>query len=134
MTDSKILALIGSGHQSFSHARLLKCVRNFTEIRIWSRNFENAQKLANKVDGVACNSVEEAVKDADVIVTVTLSKEPVLFGKWTKQKCLINSKYISLYMSVHAFTVQWKVKICLFFEFPSILVHLKEVSIKGVVN
>ena len=91
--DAKILALIGSGHQAYSHAQLLKCVKNFTEVRIWSRNIENAKKLANKINGKAFDSVEEAVKDADVIVTVTLSKEPVVFGKWTKSDCLINSKF-----------------------------------------
>ena len=90
--DAKILALIGSGHQAYSHAKLLKHVRSFTEIRIWSRNFSNAKSFAEKVDGVACDSVEKAVKDADVVVTVTLSKDPVVFGKWTKPDCLINGK------------------------------------------
>ena len=71
---------------------LLKYVRDFTEVRIWSRSIKNAEALADKVGGVACDSVEKAVKDADVIVTVTLSKEPVVFGKWTKPGCLINSK------------------------------------------
>lgn len=92
VADAKVLALIGSGHQAYSHACLLKCVRDFKEIRIWGRNFENASKLAREVNGVAFSSVEEAVKDADVIVTVTLSKVPVLFGKWTKQSCLLNSE------------------------------------------
>jgi len=88
--DAKVLALIGSGHQAYSHAMLLKYVRDFTEVRIWSRSIKNAEALADKVGGVACDSVEKAVKDADVIVTVTLSKEPVVFGKWTKPGCLIN--------------------------------------------
>ena len=57
---------------------------------------KNAEALAEKVGGLACDSVEKAVKDADVIVTVTLSKEPVVFGKWTKPGCLVNSKYSPL--------------------------------------
>ena len=59
---------------------------------MWSRNFENANKFAEGVNGKAFQSVEETVKDADVIVTVTLSREPVLFGKWVKENCLVNSK------------------------------------------
>lgn len=31
-----------------------------------------------------CSSVEEAVRGADIIVTVTGSTEPVLFGQWVK--------------------------------------------------
>ena len=90
--DARILALIGSGHQAHSHAIFLKLVRDFAEVRIWSRNTHNAEILASKVGGVACDSVEKAVKDADVIVTVTLSKEPVVLGKWIKPDCLVNSR------------------------------------------
>eukprot|EP00795_Rhopilema_esculentum_P009324 gene9324-17024_t len=76
--DAKVLAIIGCGHQAQSHIELLKYVKEFSE-----RKYE-------KVNAKPCESVEVAVKDADVIVTVTLSKVPVVFGKWTKQNCLIN--------------------------------------------
>jgi thiomorpholine-carboxylate dehydrogenase len=36
-------------------------------------------------------SVEEAVRDADVIVTVTSSKTPVLNGGWLKPGCHVNA-------------------------------------------
>src|SRR5947207_8120642 len=36
-------------------------------------------------------SVEEAVRDADVIVTVTISKTPVLKGEWLKSGCHVNA-------------------------------------------
>lgn len=55
------------------------------QIRIWGRNPVNAQKCASDVGGkevVVYDSLPEAVKGADVIVTVTLAKEPVLEGKW----------------------------------------------------
>ncbi len=64
------------------------------QVRIWSRSFERAEKLAKEIGAKAFESVEDTVKDADVIVTVTLSKDPVVFGKWTKNDCLINSKII----------------------------------------
>eukprot|EP00794_Sanderia_malayensis_P009105 gene9105-10078_t len=88
--DANILAIIGAGHQARSHIQLLSLVRNFSEVRICSRTYERAEQLANEVNGKAFKNVEEAVKDADVIVTVTLSKDPVVFGKWTKKDCLIN--------------------------------------------
>ena len=36
-------------------------------------------------------SVEEAVRGADVIVTVTISKTPVLKGDWLKPGCHVNA-------------------------------------------
>ena len=36
-------------------------------------------------------SAEEAVRDADVIVTVTSSKTPVLEGDWLKPGCHVNA-------------------------------------------
>jgi ornithine cyclodeaminase/alanine dehydrogenase-like protein (mu-crystallin family) len=36
-------------------------------------------------------SAEEAVRDADVIVTVTSSKTPVLKGDWLKAGCHVNA-------------------------------------------
>lgn len=81
--DATILAILGSGVQARSHARFLRHVRNFSEIRIWSRNRESAKKLADEVGGV-CADAEDVVRGADVICTTTASSEPVLNGKWLK--------------------------------------------------
>ena len=88
--DARRLAILGSGVQARAHIRALNLVRKFDEIRIWSRNPQNAILLANEVGGVA-TSAEEAVRDADVIVTVTASSEPVLSGKWLKPGAMVNA-------------------------------------------
>ena len=88
--DARRLAILGSGVQARAHIRALSLVRKFDEIRIWSRNPQNAILLANEVGGVA-TSAEEAVRDADVIVTVTASSEPVLSGKWLKPGAMVNA-------------------------------------------
>src|SRR6266446_1872875 len=77
--DAKILAILGSGVQARSHIEALRLVRSFEEIRVWSPTFEHAKQFANEV-GATAMSAEEAVRDADVIVTVTSSKTPVLSG------------------------------------------------------
>lgn len=64
----------------------------YFKVRIWSRTFDNAQKLANEVGAKACATVEEAASGADVIVTVTLATSPILCGKWVKSGALINCK------------------------------------------
>jgi thiomorpholine-carboxylate dehydrogenase len=84
------LAVLGSGVQARAHVRALGLVREFKDIRIWSRNSQHAKLLAEEIGGVA-TSAEEAVRDADVVVTVTSSPEPVLRGKWLKPGVLVNA-------------------------------------------
>jgi len=85
-----ILAIIGTGHQGKSHVLALKALFNFKEIRVYSRSKERREKFAEEMDVVCSDSVEEAVKNADVIVTVTMSTTPVLFKKWVKVDALVN--------------------------------------------
>ncbi|KAJ7370702.1 hypothetical protein OS493_030454 [Desmophyllum pertusum] len=89
--DARVLCILGSGAQGRSHVQALKFVRPFTEVRIWSRTFANAQKLADEIGAKACATVEEAASGADVIVAATLATSPILFGKWVKSGALINS-------------------------------------------
>jgi thiomorpholine-carboxylate dehydrogenase len=88
--DVRVLAILGSGVQARAHVAALRCVRNFEEIRIWSRNRENARKLAEQV-GAKVMTAEEAVRGADVVVAATASSEPVLLGRWLKQDAHINA-------------------------------------------
>jgi thiomorpholine-carboxylate dehydrogenase len=88
--DSKILAILGSGVQARSHAEALRLVRNFEEIRVWSPTRKHAQQFAEEIGGTAV-STEETVRDADVVVTATNSKVPVLKGAWLKPGCHVNA-------------------------------------------
>jgi thiomorpholine-carboxylate dehydrogenase len=88
--DCHKLAILGSGVQARAHVKALGLVRRFEEIRVWSRNPEHARELANEVGGMAM-SAAEAVRDADVVVTVTNSSEPVVHGKWLKPGVLVNA-------------------------------------------
>lgn len=89
-TDSKILAILGSGVQARSHVEALRLVRPFEEIRVCSPTQEHAKQFAEEVGGRAV-SAEEAVSGADVIVTATSSKIPVLKGAWLKPGCHVNA-------------------------------------------
>jgi ornithine cyclodeaminase/alanine dehydrogenase-like protein (mu-crystallin family) len=88
--DSKILAILGSGVQARSHVEALQLVRNFGTIRVWSPTKEHAKQFAEEIGGTAV-SAEEAVRGADVVVTVTNSKTPVLKGSWLKPGCHVNA-------------------------------------------
>jgi ornithine cyclodeaminase/alanine dehydrogenase-like protein (mu-crystallin family) len=88
--DVKVLAILGSGVQARSHVEALRFVRQFEEIRVWSPTLEHAKRFAQEI-GATVTSAEEAVRDADVIVTVTSSKTPVLNGDWLKPGCHVNA-------------------------------------------
>jgi ornithine cyclodeaminase/alanine dehydrogenase-like protein (mu-crystallin family) len=82
------LAILGSGIQARSHFKALSLVRRFKDIRIWSRTPEHAQLLASEIGGRAV-SAEEAVANADVVVTVTSSIKPVLLGRWLRNDAVV---------------------------------------------
>jgi thiomorpholine-carboxylate dehydrogenase len=88
--NARVLAILGSGVQARAHVAALRCVRRFEEVRVWSRNTSHAQALAEEI-GARAMSAEEAVRDADVVVTVTHASEPVLLGKWVKPGALVNA-------------------------------------------
>lgn len=88
--DSKILAILGSGVQARSHIEALRLVRPFEKILVWSPTKEHAEQFAKEIGAIAV-SAEEAVRSADVVVTVTSSKTPVLKGSWLKPGCHVNA-------------------------------------------
>jgi ornithine cyclodeaminase/alanine dehydrogenase-like protein (mu-crystallin family) len=98
--NSKVLAILGSGVQARSHAEALQLVRNFEEIRVWSPDKSHADQCAKEIGARATyakapaaksKAAEEAVRDADVVVTATSSTTPVLKGTWLKPGCHVNA-------------------------------------------
>ena len=85
------LAILGSGVQARAHFRALSLVRQFEDVRVWSRNSDNAKALAAEIGARAFSMPEEAVRGADVVVTVTSASEPVLRGAWLKPGALVNA-------------------------------------------
>ena len=88
--DAKILAILGSGVQARSHVEALQLVRHFEEIRVWGPTREHAERFAKEIGATAMSS-EDAVRGADVVVTATNSKIPVLKGVWLKPGCHVNA-------------------------------------------
>ncbi len=88
--DAKVLAILGSGVQASSHVESLRLVRRFEQIRVWSPTKVHAERFAKEINAKAM-SAEDAVRGADVIVTATNSKTPVLKGSWLKPGCHVNA-------------------------------------------
>lgn len=87
--DASVLAIIGSGVQARSHLEALRLVRGFREVRVWSPRRADAFAQEHGVDAAA--SAEEAVRGADVVVTVTTSPTPVLLGEWLSPGAHVNA-------------------------------------------
>lgn len=85
---AKRLAILGSGVQARAHAQALRLVRPFEEIRLWSPNHDHAVACAAEICAVT-TTAEDAVRRADVIVTVTHASEPVLHGAWLRPGSLV---------------------------------------------
>lgn len=90
---SDVLCILGAGVQAYSHYEIFTEQFSFKEVRMWNRTKENAEKFASSVQGDVrvCSSVQEAVTGADVIITVTMATEPILFGEWVKPGAHINA-------------------------------------------
>jgi thiomorpholine-carboxylate dehydrogenase len=88
--DAKTLAILGSGVQAGSHFETLSLVRQFEDIRVWSRTSAHAKRFAGEI-GATAMSAEDAVKGADVVVTATSAMEPVLQGAWLKPGAHVNA-------------------------------------------
>lgn len=88
--ESRVLALLGSGVQAHAHLRALSCVRNFGEVRVWSRTAEHAERFAGR-HGATAMGIEAAVRGADVVVTATNAIGPILEGAWLKPGAHVNA-------------------------------------------
>lgn len=89
--ESHVLALLGSGVQASAHLEALSLVRSFDEVRVWSPTREHARGFAEKHGARAAADAESAVRDADVIVTATHARAPILQGSWLKPGAHVNA-------------------------------------------
>lgn len=94
--DARRLAILGYGEQAASHVRALVKVREIESVRVWGRSHERAEDFCRRMHaelGIPFSSdsvVEDLVGDADIICTVTGSREPVLRGAWVRPGTHVN--------------------------------------------
>jgi thiomorpholine-carboxylate dehydrogenase len=88
--DARVLTILGSGVQARTHLAALKKVREFAEVNVWSRTPENAARFARET-GAKVMDLEEAVRGADVICSVTHASDALLRGEWLKERVHVNA-------------------------------------------
>ena len=86
--EVRTLAVIGAGAQAETHIAAALLVRSFDRIILWNRGTDRAKALATRWQGdipiEIALSAQEAVKDADVVITVTNSTAPLVMQDWVK--------------------------------------------------
>jgi ornithine cyclodeaminase len=90
--DASVLAILGAGVQARSHLAAIPLVRRIREVRIFSRSREQATHAAAGFSASrVVDTAEEAVRGADIIVTATSSREPVVKREWIADGTHINA-------------------------------------------
>jgi ornithine cyclodeaminase len=95
--DASALAIIGTGAQGRSHFEAMNTIRKIESLKVYDINPSNAERFAAeiktkyRIEVQLCASVREAVLGADIICTVTPSKEPLLFSDMVKDGAHVNA-------------------------------------------
>jgi ornithine cyclodeaminase len=95
--DASDLAIVGAGVQARTHLSAIACVRKVSRARVAAGHFESAQDFANEMQPQfpfpieAVETVSAAVRDADIIVTATTSREPVIRREWISPGVHLNA-------------------------------------------
>jgi ornithine cyclodeaminase/alanine dehydrogenase-like protein (mu-crystallin family) len=91
--DATVLAILGAGVQGKAHLKALLGVREFDDVRVYSPTETHARAFATGGDGRArvVSSAEDAVRGADVVVTATSAREPVLRRDWLGPGAHVNA-------------------------------------------
>lgn len=91
------LAILGAGVQAMTHLEAMRCVRPLRRVRAWSRSPERCARFADTARQKLGLTVEVApdaeacVRGADLVCTVTASREPVLRGRWLAEGVHVNA-------------------------------------------
>jgi len=94
--DAGDLAMVGSGVQARTHLEAMLAERPIRRVRVASHSLARARSFAERearhgVPIEACASVEEAVRGADIVCTVTSSRDPVVRGEWLSPGAHVNA-------------------------------------------
>lgn len=85
------VGIIGSGFQAQTQLAAVRAVRPIRTVKVWSRNEEKRRKFAEENSADAVGTAEEAIRGAEIVVTATNSKDPVLESAWVSPGTLVNA-------------------------------------------
>ena len=87
--DSKVLAIVGAGNMAEGALATCNEVFDWQEVRIWSRSqgtldafLKSQRRLYPDLDIQGSRDLEHVVRGADVVVTLTPAREPIVKDEW----------------------------------------------------
>lgn len=95
--DARVLGLVGAGIEARTHLDAMCCVRpGIDRVVVWSRSRATAERFAADVAsrGVTieiADTAEAATRDADILCTLTPSKDPIVHGAWFSPGLHVNA-------------------------------------------
>ncbi len=95
--NAATVGLIGTGFQARTQLEAVCAVRNIQQARVYSRHPEKRDAFAREMserlnlEVVAADSAQACVADADIVVTITSARDPVLQGEWLAPGAQINA-------------------------------------------
>jgi len=95
--ETAVLGIVGAGVQARAHIQALTHVRKIERIKIYSPSGTSATRIKQDLEPIVkvaidvVGSAEDAVRDADLLVTGTTAKEPILKSDWLKAGVHINA-------------------------------------------
>ena len=95
--DAATVAVIGSGFQARTQLEAVCAVREIREARVFSRRQERREDFARRsserlgVDARPVDSAQECVEGADIVITITSARDPVVLGEWLAEGAHVNA-------------------------------------------
>ncbi|MFQ5912014.1 MAG: ornithine cyclodeaminase family protein [Nitrospinota bacterium] len=95
--NSREVAILGTGWQARGQLLAVKETRPIERVRACSKNPERCRAFCQEMEnalGVPVEpspTAENCVRDADIVITATRSKDPVVLGKWLRPGVHINA-------------------------------------------
>ncbi len=95
--EAGVVGCIGTGWQAETQIEAVCAVRPVTWVRVFGRDADRrqgfaarmAERLRVPVDPAA--SAEAAVRESEIVITVTSAREPVLLGRWLRPGTHVNA-------------------------------------------
>lgn len=83
--DSKNILIVGAGNQGRALHSAYSAAFPEAQFTVWNRTQANAQAMAQELPGLQVTSdLEQAVAQADIITSATMSTEPLIKGDWLR--------------------------------------------------
>lgn len=95
--DARVIGIVGTGSQARTQLESVGLVRTIQSIRAYGRDARRRAAFAEEMTArlnipvEAVGSPEDAVRDADIVITATTSSEPVVNGEWLKRGAHLNA-------------------------------------------